>query len=432
MKTKRLSNITPLDAGPANRNADPGLRPETIGKEILESAGYPSEEGGIGIAGERTPRQRRTPASRKKAFLRAYEDSGSETESARLAGIERATHYKWLAADKKYNAAFEAAKPIAAGALQDNAIRLATVGFFEPVIYKGQFQYAPRKRTLCLLVDGTSVFEDELPKGASVSGRRSLAPQTAFERGTGWLTASIDWRGVQNPGIGVPRQFGPVVDGDSLPADPFDPIAPAQSAGVPLLIGATTEEVTSMLGFADPTIYTIGDDDLIVRLSGYCGCSTAVAEQVAATYRAARQGETAARLFAQIASDWRFGYASTVQAERQSAQAPVYVYRLAWQSPVQGGRMGAAHNLCMPLVFGRDKAPGVTGDGTAHHALAAAVQTAWATFARSGDPNHAGLPDWPRYDASDRRTMRLDTECRVERDPGAAERIAQATLPPRA
>jgi para-nitrobenzyl esterase len=46
---------------------------------------------------------------------------------------------------------------------------------------------------------------------------------------------------VREGATGVPRQFGPVVDGDSLPAHPFDPIAPAQSAGVPLLIGATTE-----------------------------------------------------------------------------------------------------------------------------------------------------------------------------------------------
>jgi len=116
------------------------------------------DEGAAGLP-EREPHgsAERKPAE-KKAFLRAYEDSGSETESARLAGIERATHYKWLVEDTRYNAAFEAAKPLAAGALQDHAIRLATVGFFEPVIYKGQFQYAPRKRTLCLLADGTSVF----------------------------------------------------------------------------------------------------------------------------------------------------------------------------------------------------------------------------------------------------------------------------------
>jgi para-nitrobenzyl esterase len=237
---------------------------------------------------------------------------------------------------------------------------------------------------------------------------------------------------VRKGAAGVPRQFGPVVEGDSLPAHPFDPVAPAQSAGVPMLIGAATEEVTSMLGFADPSIYTIGDDTLISRLAEYCGCPAEAVGQVVATYRAARPTEPAARLFAQIASDWRFGHASTVQAERQATQAPVYAYQLSWQSPVQGGRMGAAHNLCMPLVFGQDKAPGVTGEGTSHHALTTAFQAAWASFARTGDPNHSGLPNWPRYDATARQTMRLDTECRVEHDPHAAERIAQQALPPRA
>jgi para-nitrobenzyl esterase len=93
--------------------------------------------------------------------------------------------------------------------------------------------------------------------------------------------------------------------------------------------------------------------------------------------------------------------------------------------------MGAPHNLDLPMIFGRDRAPGVTGDGTAHHALAAVMQTAWANFARSGNPSHPGLPDWPQYDVEARQTMIFDRDCRIASDPARAERCAQAALPPR-
>jgi para-nitrobenzyl esterase len=230
---------------------------------------------------------------------------------------------------------------------------------------------------------------------------------------------------------GVPRQFAPVVDGDSLPRDPFEPCAPATASGVPLLIGTTGEEITSLQGFADPSIFEIGDAGLEGRVATACDTGPAEAEALIAAYRAGRPHATAAQLYAAIASDRRFGFGSIQQAERQAAQAPVFAYRLLWQSPVRGGRMGAPHNLDLPMIFGRDRAPGVTGDGTTHHALAAAMQTAWANFARSGNPSHAGLPDWPQYDAHARRTMIFDTDCRVASDPAGAERRAQAALPPR-
>jgi para-nitrobenzyl esterase len=59
------------------------------------------------------------------------------------------------------------------------------------------------------------------------------------------------------------------------------------------------------------------------------------------------------------------------------------------------------------------------------------VQAAWARFAQSGDPNHAGLAEWPAYDSEGRRTMIFDTVCHVVSDPAGAERRAQAALPPR-
>jgi para-nitrobenzyl esterase len=230
---------------------------------------------------------------------------------------------------------------------------------------------------------------------------------------------------------GVPRQFAPVVDGDSLSRDPFEPGAPPTASGVPLMIGATGEEITSLQGFADPSIFEIGEARLAGRVATVCDIGPAAAEALISAYRVGRPRATAAQLYAAIVSDRRFGFGSIQQAERQAAQSPVFAYRLLWQSPVRGGRMGAPHNLDLPMIFGRDRAPGVTGDGTAHHALAAAMQTAWANFARSGNPSHAGLPDWPHYDAQTRRTMIFDTDCRVASDPAGAERRAQAALPPR-
>jgi len=55
-------------------------------------------------------------------------------------------------------------------------------------------------------------------------------------------------------------------------------------------------------------------------------------------------------------------------------------------------------------------------------ALADRMQAAWIAFARGGNPNAAGLPSWPAYEPGSRATLIFDAECRVENDPGGAER----------
>jgi hypothetical protein len=113
-------------------------------------------------------------AKKKAAFLEAFGKSGSIAISARCAGIDRTTHYEWLAKDAKYRAEFEMKVLMATDALKGQLFHLAVEGVFKPCIYKGKYCYESRIRTICQLADGTSAFQDELPKGAKVTASREV------------------------------------------------------------------------------------------------------------------------------------------------------------------------------------------------------------------------------------------------------------------
>jgi para-nitrobenzyl esterase len=103
--------------------------------------------------------------------------------------------------------------------------------------------------------------------------------------------------------------------------------------------------------------------------------------------------------------------------------APVYQYLFTWQTPVLDGRPRAFH--CAELAFcfdNIDRRLNMTGGGPEARALAARTSGAWIAFARSGNPNHPGLPKWPAYSAEKGEVMILDNKCEVRNDPDRAER----------
>lgn len=69
-----------------------------------------------------------------------------------------------------------------------------------------------------------------------------------------------------------------------------------------------------------------------------------------------------------------------------------------------------------------DLAAQATGGVADARALAAKMSAALVAFARTGNPNHAGIPRWPAYTASAPANMIFDTRVEVRNDPDVRAR----------
>jgi para-nitrobenzyl esterase len=235
-------------------------------------------------------------------------------------------------------------------------------------------------------------------------------------------------RGV-GPGPGGPMNFSPVMDESIIPAHPYDPVASPVSATIPLLVGCTAHEQT-LFALADEAAFNLDDAAPRTRVARLVGDQHV--ERVMSTYRKAHPNETSSGLNFLITTDRGMRMNAIRLSERKvaQAQAPVYMYLFAWQSPALGGRLRATHTVEIPFVFDNTHIPKtMTSGGPEVKVLAGQTSDAWIAFARTGNPNHKALPAWPAYTMAQRATMVFDAPaCTVVNDPGRAERELWASL----
>ncbi|HXA93443.1 MAG TPA: carboxylesterase family protein [Steroidobacteraceae bacterium] len=221
---------------------------------------------------------------------------------------------------------------------------------------------------------------------------------------------------------GPPLNFGPVVDGHTLPTDPFDPTAPALSAEVPLLIGTVESEVAF---FPNQVLDPIDDAGLHAHVKQTVrNASDAQIDQIISAYRAGRPTASNTDLYLIIASDATFRAGVLTEADRKAAQgkAAVYQYYFTWRSPVREGKLRAFHTVEIPFVFDNvDAATSMVGSAPDRYALADQMSSAWVAFARTGNPNHRGLPHWAPFDTKQRVMMVFNDECKALSDPHGSE-----------
>lgn len=230
---------------------------------------------------------------------------------------------------------------------------------------------------------------------------------------------------------GAIDDYRPVVDGRALRTHPFDPAAPSLSAKVPLLTGWCETEARFAFSQA-PENLVLNEEQARTRLARFIGISQDEAAALMQVYRKRNPTDTSGDIFALIHSDHMYRRSVTRAAELKAAQGvtPAYLYEFTWRTPVLNGLLRTPHTLCIPFSFGNvDLAQGITGTSGDRYVLEARVSSAWIAFARTGNPNHAGLPLWKPYSASERPTMVFNNECRLVNDPASEERIAISRHP---
>jgi para-nitrobenzyl esterase len=228
------------------------------------------------------------------------------------------------------------------------------------------------------------------------------------------------------PGTPAIAPAGPVLDGKSLPVNPFDPTAPSQSASIPFLTGTTATEMTFFA--SDDQLKQIDDATLHQRVKGLLQVDDQETDRIIALYRKQQPGRDNIDLFLRMQTDNSFFRLNVdTQAERKAAQraAPVYVYRFEYYSPVREGRLKSMHCMDIPFVFDNLEAGKIyTGLSPAAQRLADRMSAAWVAFARTGNPNHRGIPQWPAFNSNQRATMVFADDTKVVNDPGREERLA--------
>lgn len=242
--------------------------------------------------------------------------------------------------------------------------------------------------------------------GSSFGVRRALplaeAEKTGLafmaERGAADVTAlrALPLERVMADG---PRKYEPNIDGWLLPGDVHALYRAGRQNDVPMLVGANAQEWGRPAALSPEALAGEIRRDygaLAPRVESLLG---PVVDEAAATDARWRLTNL----------EWGdFPAATWAGLQSATGRAPVYRYSFDYAPPrADGGARTAHHGAELPYVFGTHRRAGAPPMGPADERLHALISRYWINFARTGDPNGAGLPQWLPERVASGRLMRF-------------------------
>ena len=204
----------------------------------------------------------------------------------------------------------------------------------------------------------------------------------------------------------------PIVDGWVIPADQYERYAGRRYNDVDILVGYNSDEGLSFTRTRSPQEFVAGVRE---RFGPF-------ADDLLAAYPVGSEGvpRTARDLMRDAAFGWHTWAWARLQARTGKSRVFYYVFDQHPERPAGSPEAdhGMPHGADVPYVFqtlDREK-PDLRPEDLA---LSGTVSRYWTNFAKRGDPNGAGLPEWPEFSESDRRVMVFRDEAYAGDVPGA-------------
>lgn len=229
-----------------------------------------------------------------------------------------------------------------------------------------------------------------------------------------------------------PLNFKPWIDGEDLPQHPTKAIEEGYAKDIELLIGTNLEEWRFWRAF-EPNFEDLPSAQIekrIINLLTAIGEEESKLPSIIDTYKKSREEINLPinihETYEAFMTDSIFRISSIKFAEAQRKnQKNTYMYLFNWKTPFDNGRYGAMHAIEIAFVFGafwEDYLFTFVKRTPETETLSEKVMEAWISFVKTGNPNHAKIPNWPSYDEKKRSTMVFDNNIEVWDDPLSKER----------
>jgi para-nitrobenzyl esterase len=219
----------------------------------------------------------------------------------------------------------------------------------------------------------------------------------------------------------VGESSGPIVDGLFLPQDVWTIYAQGKQNDVPMIVGNNADEATTLIGLGLPQTSSSAAQyiaDLKQRFGNLAG-------QFLKAYPAASEADAPASFHA-LFRDATFGWQMRTWARMQAKTGGSSVFRYYFSRKPPGSerdRLGAFHGLEIEYIFGN------FGSGSYNISFpwdkkdreyVEIMTSYWTNFAKTGDPNGAGMPNWSAYNSIDDNVLELGDQVTMRTHVNAA------------